>query len=85
MSIDQLHRGKVAVLGLGMCLTLTCSNLMSRGRQGISGVTAVKNLIEQGFEVTGFERNDYIGGLWQKNLDPSQTTALKGYAGHTFV
>ena len=45
---------------------------------GIAGITSVKNLVEQGFEdVTGFERNDKIGGLWQFNEDPKQTTALK--------
>lgn len=25
---------------------------------------AVKNLLEEGFDVTGFERSSYIGGLW---------------------
>jgi dimethylaniline monooxygenase (N-oxide forming) len=29
------------------------------------GIVAVKNLLEEGFDVTGFERSDYIGGLWQ--------------------
>ena len=35
-------------------------------------------MIEQGFDATGFERNEYVGGLWQFNPDPKQTTALKG-------
>lgn len=24
----------------------------------------MKNLAEEGFEVTGFDRNSYLGGLW---------------------
>ncbi|KIW41395.1 uncharacterized protein PV06_06957 [Exophiala oligosperma] len=31
---------------------------------GAQGLVTVKNLLEQGFDVTGFERNDYIGGIW---------------------
>ncbi|KAF2128140.1 dimethylaniline monooxygenase 2 [Dothidotthia symphoricarpi CBS 119687] len=32
---------------------------------GSAGLAALKNLTEEGFEVTGFERNSYVGGLWQ--------------------
>jgi dimethylaniline monooxygenase (N-oxide forming) len=32
---------------------------------GASGLVALKNLKEQGFDVVGFERNSYIGGLWK--------------------
>lgn len=31
---------------------------------GAQGLVTLKNLLEQGFNVTGFDRNDYIGGLW---------------------
>jgi dimethylaniline monooxygenase (N-oxide forming) len=31
---------------------------------GAQGLVTVKNLLEQGFKVTGFERNDYLGGIW---------------------
>ncbi|KAF5629961.1 flavin depend monooxygenase [Fusarium tjaetaba] len=31
---------------------------------GIAGLVAVKNLLEAGFDVTGFERSEYVGGLW---------------------
>lgn len=24
----------------------------------------MKNLLEEGFDVTGFDRNEYLGGLW---------------------
>jgi dimethylaniline monooxygenase (N-oxide forming) len=36
---------------------------------GASGLVALKNLKEQGFDVTGFERNSYIGGLWKYSED----------------
>ncbi|KAK0377910.1 hypothetical protein CLIM01_04714 [Colletotrichum limetticola] len=32
---------------------------------GAFGIVALKNLAEEGFEVTGFERNPYVGGLWK--------------------
>jgi heterodisulfide reductase subunit A-like polyferredoxin len=38
---------------------------------GASGLVALKNLKEQGFEVTGFERSSYIGGLWNYSEDDS--------------
>ncbi|KAJ9500880.1 hypothetical protein H2202_003438 [Exophiala xenobiotica] len=31
---------------------------------GAQGLVTVKNLLEQGFHVTGFERQDYVGGIW---------------------
>lgn len=31
---------------------------------GGQGLVAVKNLLEQGFNVTGFDKNDFIGGIW---------------------
>ncbi|KAL7941259.1 flavin monooxygenase-like protein [Trichoderma barbatum] len=37
---------------------------------GIAGISAVKNLTEVGFEVTGFETSDAIGGLWHYTEDP---------------
>ena len=36
---------------------------------GAQGLVAVKNLLEQGFKVTGFERNEYIGGLWHYSAE----------------
>lgn len=50
---------------------------------GVSGVTAVKNLAEQGFDVVGYERNNHIGGLWHYHEDPSQTTVLKSESATT--
>ena len=31
---------------------------------GAQGLVTVKNLLEQGFKVTGFDRNGYVGGIW---------------------
>ena len=37
---------------------------------GPSGITAIKNFIDEGFDVTAFERCDGVGGNWRFN-DPS--------------
>ncbi|KAM0323264.1 hypothetical protein ACHAQA_008855 [Verticillium albo-atrum] len=42
---------------------------------GVLGLVAAKNLVEEGFEVTGFERNTYVGGLWHYT-DEDQTSVL---------
>jgi cation diffusion facilitator CzcD-associated flavoprotein CzcO len=31
---------------------------------GALGIVAVKNLAEEGFDVTGFDQNPFVGGLW---------------------
>ena len=48
---------------------------------GISGLAATKEFVEQGFEVTTFERYDSVGGLWSYRPDPSQ----RSVAWHTMV
>jgi hypothetical protein len=80
MSRATVHRGRVAVLGLGRSFSTSrgVSHSSSCPGIGVAGLTALKNLLEQGFDVTGFEKNDYVGGLWQYNEDPNQTTVLKG-------
>lgn len=42
------------------------------------GVVAVKNLIEEGFNVTGFEKADYVGGVWHYTEDEKTLSVLKG-------
>lgn len=32
---------------------------------GPAGLVALKNLLEEGFDATGFDKNPYVGGLWQ--------------------
>ena len=44
--------------------------------KGAYGIVTVKNMLEVGFDVVGFERHDYIGGLWKATDDPSQTSVL---------
>ncbi|KAF3907848.1 hypothetical protein ABW20_dc0101101 [Dactylellina cionopaga] len=44
---------------------------------GASGLAALKNLREAGFDVVGFERNDYIGGLWQYTTNENVTSVIK--------
>ena len=44
--------------------------------EGVFGIAALKNLLEEGFEAVGFERHDYIGGLWKWTKNPSQTSVL---------
>lgn len=36
---------------------------------GAIGLVAVKNLLEEGFDVTGFDSNAYVGGLWRFTED----------------
>ena len=43
---------------------------------GAAGLAATKNLVEEGFEVTTFERNAYLGGLWRPTSDESQISVL---------
>ncbi|KAF5022589.1 hypothetical protein F66182_5360 [Fusarium sp. NRRL 66182] len=42
---------------------------------GVLGLVAVKNLTEEGFNVTGLERNSYVGGLWHYT-DQDKTSVL---------
>jgi hypothetical protein len=44
---------------------------------GAMGLVTVKNLLETGFQVTGFERSAYIGGLWHYTKDPETLSVLE--------
>ncbi|KAI5458602.1 flavin monooxygenase-like protein [Mariannaea sp. PMI_226] len=44
---------------------------------GAMGIVAVKNLLEEGFDVTGFERSSYVGGLWHFTPDEDTLSVLK--------
>ena len=48
---------------------------------GVAGLAATKNLDEQGFDVTAFDKNNQVGGLWEFKEDPKQTTVLKSMPG----
>lgn len=41
------------------------------------GIVAVKNLREEGFDVTGFERSSYVGGLWHFTEDEETLSVLE--------
>ncbi|KAL2813015.1 hypothetical protein BJX63DRAFT_432303 [Aspergillus granulosus] len=44
---------------------------------GASGLVTMKNLTEEGFDVSGFERSSSIGGVWSYEDTLTKTTALK--------
>lgn len=44
--------------------------------QGPAGLVALKNLREEGFNATGYDRNSYIGGLWQYSTN-DKTSVLE--------
>ncbi|KAK7432321.1 hypothetical protein QQZ08_001269 [Neonectria magnoliae] len=44
---------------------------------GAMGIVAVKNLLEEDFDVTGFERSSYVGGLWHYTDDENTLSVLE--------
>ncbi|KAJ3474083.1 hypothetical protein NLG97_g10001 [Lecanicillium saksenae] len=44
---------------------------------GGMGIAAVKNLIEEGFDVTGFDKSSYYGGLWHFTEDKDTLSILE--------
>jgi len=45
---------------------------------GPLGLIATKNLVEEAFQVTTFERTQYVGGLWKPTANISRTSVLPG-------
>ncbi|POR32008.1 Dimethylaniline monooxygenase [N-oxide-forming] 5 [Tolypocladium paradoxum] len=45
---------------------------------GPAGLTAIKNLREEGFDAVGFERRDKVGGLWSSSSNTSYTSVIQG-------
>jgi dimethylaniline monooxygenase (N-oxide forming) len=43
---------------------------------GACGLVTLKNLLEAGFDAVGYDRNEYVGGLW-KFSEEDKTTVLK--------
>lgn len=43
---------------------------------GPLGVVATKNLAEEGFQVTAFERAAGVGGLWRASANTTHTSVL---------
>ncbi|KAF2163078.1 hypothetical protein M409DRAFT_68710 [Zasmidium cellare ATCC 36951] len=44
---------------------------------GSCGLVTLKNLREAGFDATGYESNNYVGGLWEHTEEPDKTSVLK--------
>jgi dimethylaniline monooxygenase (N-oxide forming) len=50
---------------------------------GALGLVMIKNLLEQGLEVTALECNEYVGGLWHASATPEKVSALAGTRANT--
>ncbi|KAB5536172.1 flavin monooxygenase-like protein [Coniochaeta sp. 2T2.1] len=44
---------------------------------GALGLVALKNLLEEGFDAVGFDKNDYVGGLWHFQERSDQLTVMR--------
>jgi cation diffusion facilitator CzcD-associated flavoprotein CzcO len=44
---------------------------------GPSGITAVKNLVDEGLEVVCYDRNDRVGGNWIYSEEPSHSSVFE--------
>jgi len=44
---------------------------------GVTGLATLKNLLEEGFDATGFDGRDTIGGLWKYSSDAEVTSVLE--------
>ena len=68
---------KVAVIGAGKdYFAFLCCCPAKVIFIGPQGLCALKNLREEGFEVTLFEKCAYIGGAWQFTESRDQTCVL---------
>jgi len=71
----------IAVIGAGTGRAPTAATAAIlanyRSKIGPIGLAALKNLREEGFEATIFEKYSTIGGVWNFNLDPTVTSVLE--------
>jgi len=74
-SIEEMKKTLVAVVGAGKILLHTIDSILNI-RIGPTGLSMLKTLRGDGFQVTLFERRKNVGGLWAFSEDPSYTTAL---------
>lgn len=42
------------------------------------GLVTLKNLLEEGFDAVGLERNDHLGGLWRFTDEPAISVLKSG-------
>lgn len=78
---------KVAVIGAGKTSFSSTLHLTSPAdTTGSLGLVTLKNLLEEGFDATGFERKSYVGGLWKYTLDETTSvlpcTFIPSFCGH---
>jgi ribulose 1,5-bisphosphate synthetase/thiazole synthase len=66
----------VAVIGLGKFPDIVLIKRHDLTCAGPAGLVALKNLREEGFDAIGFDRNSYIGGLWQYSAK-GQTSVME--------
>lgn len=74
---------RIAVIGLGKShseAAPACGIIEADDKfyAGPAGLTAIKNLREEGFDAVGFERRDKVGGLWSFSSDTSYTSVIQG-------
>jgi dimethylaniline monooxygenase (N-oxide forming) len=51
---------------------------MHHNSTGVLGLVTLKNLLEEGFDATAFEKNEYVGGLWRFTEDENVTSVTRG-------
>jgi hypothetical protein len=67
----------IAVIGAGTGRTANAtSSLTCRSNKFPIRLDALKNLYEEGFEATIFEKASAIGGVWKFNPEPTVTLFL---------
>ena len=75
-----MDRPKVAVIGAGK-LPLPASSSwpkkLTLPNPGVIGLGALKNLLEEGFDVTAFEKSDDVGGIWNYTDGSERTSAAE--------
>ncbi|KAM4054539.1 flavin-binding monooxygenase-like domain-containing protein [Hirsutella rhossiliensis] len=59
--MDSANMGNVKIAVIGL---------------GPAGLTAIKALREEGFDVVGFERRDRVGGIWAYSPNPNYTSVI---------
>lgn len=75
----MVDRPKVGIVGAGERLSSVFALRITNDalESGAIGLVALKNLLEEGFDATAFERNDYVGGLWHFTEDTGKTSVTE--------
>lgn len=68
----------IAVVGAGeyrQAWFITCFHL-TKISPGPAGVSALKSLLDEGFDVTAFERRPNVGGVWTQSEHPDHVSTI---------